>query len=136
MAPVMRYRVWKKGELWVSEYFDSEEFECQCSYPDCIEQRIAEELIDKLEGCRREVGKPVVVTSGFRCDKHQADLSNTPGIKTVAKSTHPLGHAADIKCRLMTPLRAAVESRFKAIGVARTFLHVDLRDDKKRRWTY
>ena len=133
----MRYYSWTKGEdIELSPHFRSGEFSCQCAHSDCVLQTVSMDLIDKLERVRVEVGRPIKVTSGFRCAKHQAELVAGNRVKTVPNSTHQLGHAADISCAQMTPLMEACRKEFKAIGIAKTFLHVDLRDDKVRRWTY
>jgi hypothetical protein len=49
-----------------------------------------------------------------------------------------LGNAADISVSSLTTLNLLpiVEKKFKSIGIANNFLHVDLRDDKARRWKY
>jgi zinc D-Ala-D-Ala carboxypeptidase len=132
------YYEWNKGDAphLLSTYFSTSEFSCKCSYPECVRQKIAIELVDKLTRVRAAVGKPIQINSGYRCNRHQADLVAGGQVETVQHSTHELGRAADITCRLMTPLLEECEKEFKAIGVARNWLHVDLRDDKTRRWTY
>jgi uncharacterized protein YcbK (DUF882 family) len=121
----------------LSRSFNSGEFECRCA-KDCGEQSISKELIDKLQLVRDELGIPLVVTSAFRCAEHQERLRGS-GIKTaVGRSTHEDGIAADITVPVgkMPKLLAILEKHFKAIGIARNFYHVDLRDDKERRWKY
>lgn len=130
---------WNKGEIApLGQHFNSTEFSCQCSHYDCIYQMVERSLIDKLDALRNDIGMPIKITSGFRCAKHQADLMKTPGIETVAKSTHELGQAADIKCPVpIDDLEKNAARYFKAIGVGITFLHLDLRIDKPiRRWKY
>ena len=134
------YYVWNKGEnLWMGNWFKTKEFECKCTNKECIEQRIAVELIERLTKMRLEVNSPIRVNSGFRCSKHQEAIRNSGTSTVVAKkSTHELGHAADISVSsLIVPVTVPfAEKHFKAIGVANNFLHVDLRDDKVRRWKY
>jgi uncharacterized protein YcbK (DUF882 family) len=87
-----------------------------------------------------EIKQPLVVTSGFRCAKHQADLREDPSLTVVAKkqSSHERGDAADIrpKDRNMKGFEAIAAKHFDAIGLADTFLHVDLRQEGKIRWKY
>lgn len=124
--------IWNKKDLSTSRslstHFAKYEFECQCKYKDCIEQKIDDELISKLELIRVEFGTPLSISSGFRCAKHQHDLSKT---METAKgiSQHELGKAADIitnpaKTILLLPI---LRKHFSAIGVANNFIHVDLR---------
>jgi hypothetical protein len=102
----------------------------------------SEDLLTKLELVRVEFNEPLLITSAFRCDKKQQDLRGTGTLTAKGKSTHELGHAVDIK-----PLKSTEENfkrllevlakHFDAIGLAKTFYHVDLRTDKKnRRWNY
>jgi zinc D-Ala-D-Ala carboxypeptidase len=97
------------------------------------------ELIDKLTLVRIEFGKPIIITDGFRCSSFQ-ELLRAKGLKTAAgKSTHELGHAADIKSQDPSDLQnllLIVKKYFKAVGIAKTFLHVDIRTDKERTWSY
>ena len=136
------YYIWNKGDVYFfdkDQYFKSSEFVCQCKYKECKEQKINKDLIKKLILLRKEINEPLVITSGFRCEAHQKDLRKQ-GVNTVvaSKSTHELGDAADVY-----PIRMKIKDfmifcakQFKAIGIAKTFLHVDLRDDKERRWDY
>ena len=135
----MEYYKWNKGQSRHLGYnFISLEFDCQCKYVDCIGQRIAKTLIDKLDAVRNETRHPLFITSGYRCPKHQNDLTNTPGMETVANSTHCLGHAADIRTSADNA-DVIIQKHFKAIGRAKRFWHVDLRgqdDGRERRWSY
>lgn len=144
------YYIWNKGEREkLSEYFSTQEFDCQCHNEDCIEQRISQDLINKLTLVRIENKSPLYITSGFRCAKHQENLRNqlnngNNSLTVVANkiSQHELGNAADISPRIGTiaKLRKIVETVFDSIGLAKTFLHVDTRPKKqngsKRIWNY
>ena len=134
------YYIWSKGEnLWLNNWFKTKELECQCTNSDCIEQKISIELIDRLTKIRTEVNSPMRISSGYRCTKHQEEIRNSGTSTVVAKkSTHELGDAADISVSRLTisALMPITEKQFKSIGIANNFLHVDLRDDKVRRWKY
>lgn len=125
------YYVWVKGEeRSLSPRFNTREFCCQCSHSTCVEQRISKDLITRLTTLREEIGKPLTVTSGFRCGKHQQDLRDK-GVNTVISkaSQHELGNAADIKVK-NTPVdewTLLAKKYFFAIGLASTFLHLDTR---------
>lgn len=136
---------WRKGSLkQFTENFSSYEFECNCDGKDCQEQKIELKLVAKLQWLRESLKMPLRVTSGYRCQKYQDRLTKK-GLKTAKNSQHMLGRAVDIvpaggkgvdydkrKRRLLQ----SCEQIFQAVGIASNFLHVDLRDDKQRRWYY
>lgn len=132
------FYLWNKGAQFVlTPNFSTAEFECPCVNEQCVEQRISKTLVDKLQALREKVG-PLDVTSGYRCAHRQQYLRGL-GIKTsVGPSTHQMGKAADIASGLV-PIDQLYDEcvpLFMAIGTAKNFLHVDLRADKRRRWTY
>ena len=134
------YYSWTKGnDLWINNWFKTKEFECRCTNKECVDQKIAVELIEKLTAIREYTKSPMRISSGFRCSKHQEAIRNSGTSTVVAKkSTHEKGDAADISVSSLTTLNLLLvaEKQFKSIGIANNFLHVDLRDDKIRRWKY
>lgn len=114
-----------------SSFFHTGEFDC----PMAINQKISKDLVDKLILIRSEHGSPITITSAFRSKLYQDDLTKR-GYKTAKKSQHLLGNAVDITARDMKKLLRVAEPYFEAIGIAQSFLHLDLRTDKIRRWTY
>lgn len=132
---------WRKGEVKkVSEHFSTKEFSCPCRLESCRLQKISVELLLKLEVVRQQVGRALQITSGFRCKGYQRELQKR-GYKTAKKSQHLQGNAADFTCRNFEGINKEVltdllAEQFKAIGMGNTFCHVDLRNDKVRRWFY
>ena len=120
----------------MGNFFDLKEFECKCKDKHCEgkmpQLRMNPSLIQALNRVREELGKPIRVTSGFRCTSHNAAVGGVP------HSTHRTGYAADIQCDDMEKLLELVEGEkeFKGIGVAKTFIHVDVRPGLRKRWTY
>jgi len=131
------YFTWPKGMVFpLNAYLNSSEVECQCVHRDCVEQRLSKDLAAKLLRVRLELGCPMFFTSGFRCGRHQADL-RTRGLETASGiSTHELGDAVDVRCKDMKKLEQLCDAEFEAMGVARTFIHVDTRRGRKIRWGY
>ena len=139
------YYIWNKGDdvLFHSKSnFTTEEFSCNCKFPDCKKQKISKDLIDKLDSIRLEIKQPLYITSGYRCVKYQNFL-RAAGVSTVVAklSQHELGNAADIvpkdQKNIRTTFLEVVAKYFKSIGLSDHFLHVDLREDKEqRRWEY
>lgn len=132
------FYVWPKGERTrLSTHFETWEFECPCKQ--CDEQRISSFLVNRLKTIRQNMGALIVITSGYRCANYQEDLRRRGYETAVGISQHQLGNAVDIKpgrASQMSELLRQCEGHFKAIGVGKTFLHVDMRADKVRRWTY
>jgi hypothetical protein len=134
-APTDLYK-WEKGvKQPLSPNFGTHEFECPCANKACFEQIIARTLITKLQTLRDDVG-PLNVTSGYRCAAYQQDLKNRGYETATGVSQHQLGKAGDITNADLKKTLDVADTLFYAIGIGHTFLHVDLRDDKKRRWTY
>ena len=73
------------------KYFTYEEFDS----PDVqgSGQMMSEDLILILESIRNELGKPVIITSGYRTEAHNEKVGGKPN------SSHLKGLAADIACK-------------------------------------
>lgn len=128
------YFIWKKGEKFqLSKNFNSSEVECKCKNPDCVEQKISKDLIEKAQKVRDEHGRSITVTSGFRCLKHNRAIGSSD------TSQHPKGNGLDYTSSDLNGLYSLSEKHFKAVGdgrARRKFVHVDSRTDKVRRWDY
>lgn len=74
------------------KYFKKTEFKCQCrgKYCNGYPAEMSPKLIDILEKLRAYFGKPITITSGLRCKKHNAEVGG------VSNSQHQYGKAADI----------------------------------------
>lgn len=111
-----------------SKYFKPAEFACKC----CGEVHIEDKLIDLLDAIREEVGHPVYVTSGYRCQKHNTKVGG------AKKSQHMEGIAADIYVRGMSQpkLYHLIEEKFNpgGLGLYSRWVHVDARKGNKARW--
>lgn len=100
--------------------------EFKCSH--CGSEGIQEKLLDKLQAMRTEYGKPMRITSGYRCPKHPVEaVKSVPG-------AHALGLAADIGvegAEAHQVLTLAMKHGFTGVGVQQKgtgrFIHVDVR---------
>ena len=75
------------------KYFRKEEFLCRCGkceMPAEVEANIVALVENVLDPAREKFGKPIIVTSGDRCPKHNTAVGG------VANSQHTRGEAADI----------------------------------------
>jgi uncharacterized protein YcbK (DUF882 family) len=111
-------------------YFDLSEFKCSETGKNAIRPKFVYAL-DELRGV---CGFSFVITSGYRSKDHSIEKKKAqPGV-------HTEGIAADIKVADGVQRRAIVENAlelgFGGIGVAKDFIHVDLRDTTPVIWTY
>ncbi len=114
------------------KFFERDEFKCPC----CGENKISGALTHKLDDARFAAGKPFIISSGYRCEKHNAEVGGSP------TSSHLLGLAADIvvqddRIRLYI-LKGLIDTGFDRIGVSGDFIHADIDPDKPRPriWPY
>ena len=100
--------------------FKLAEFKCPC----CGEVKMDEKFLKLLDLARTTAGIPFVITSGFRCDKHNQEVGGK------ADSAHLKGVAADISCQSSASRFAIVNSLlrcgFNRIGIADSFIHCDI----------
>lgn len=129
---VMGYKTCKKGvAVKLSAHFNSTEFDCHgggC----CSQTLINETLIEYLEKIREHFGKPITITSAYRCVTHNRNVGGATG------SRHTKGDAADIVVSGVTPREVAKYAEsigVLGIGLYETsadgfFTHIDTRDYK------
>ena len=114
----------------LNQYFKRKEFACRCG---CGTSTVDAELLQVITDVREHFGAPVVITSGHRCTKHNA---NVGGAKN---SMHLTGKAADIKVQGITSnrvwfyLTARYPNKY-GIGSYPNFTHIDVRETKAN-WT-
>ena len=112
------------------KYFDISEFDCQ----ETGKNHMSEGFINKLDELREACGFPFTINSGYRDPSHSAER------KKASTGTHSLGIAADIRIHngadRYTIVQKALELGFTGIGVAKTFVHVDLRESTPVIWSY
>lgn len=117
----------------IAKNFFRHEFECPCG---CGSDDVDMRLVEALQQLRDRLGKPIVVNSGIRCEKHNAKIPNSS-----KNSQHVLGKAADIRCKGYKSEQIASEAEEIAefanggLGLYDTFVHVDVRNGRAR-WDY
>ena len=74
------------GDLSVN--FSKSEFACKCG---CGQAPMSMALIGGLQSMRDRTGRPITVTSGYRCIRHNKAIGGSP------RSQHMVGTAADIR---------------------------------------
>ena len=100
-----------------------------------IETNMSKEFLFVLDEARELAGIPFIINSAYRSPEHPLSIKN-PG------SSHIKGLAVDIKATdsktRFKIVKALIQVGFTRIGIADTFIHVDLDLDKTKNviWTY
>jgi len=100
-----------------------------------IETNMSKEFLFVLDEAREIAGIPFIINSAYRSPEHPLSIKNP-------SSSHIKGLAVDIKATDSNTrfkiVKALIEVGFNRIGIADTFIHVDLDLDKTQNviWTY
>ncbi len=116
-------------------HFSEAEMRCKCG---CGRADMAPDFLRLLEGLRAAYGRPLPVTSGYRCPDHDAAVGGA--------GVHPTGQAADIAVSgagVHELLGIAIQ-HMRGIGLkqhgdhADRFVHLDTTHGpiRPRIWTY
>ena len=123
----MATRTYKKGSAEkLSANFRVSEFACK-GVGCCSTSKVDEQLVAYLQQIREHFGKPVTVSSAYRCATHNKSVGGAAG------SYHLYGQAADIIVKDTSPADVAKYAEsigVKGIGLYETFVHIDTRDNK------
>ena len=120
----------------LTKNFSWSEFACKGN--DCCEHSspISLEHVEKLQALRDYLEAPLIITSGFRCNKHNTNVGGAPG------SQHTFGLATDLTCPTLTAIELCQTIldffvvypmySFDGIGLYpdKGFVHLDSRDGK------
>ena len=128
----MAIKTYTKGSnTKLSANFNSSEFDCHGSGC-CSSTLVDDKLVTYLQQIREHFGKPVNISSGYRCATHNKNIGG------ATNSRHSKGQAADIYINGVAPAEIAkyAESMgILGIGLYETnsdgfFVHVDTRETK------
>ena len=128
----MAIKTYTKGSSTkLSTNFNSSEFDCHGSGC-CSSTLVDDKLVTYLQQIREHFGKPVNISSGYRCATHNKNVGGATG------SYHAKGQAADIYITGVTPAEIAKYAEsigVLGIGLYETnsdghFVHVDTRTSK------
>lgn len=109
------------GNGWESNNFSTRELSCSC----CGVNHVEPKALRQLQELRTRIGRPLVLTSAYRCPQHPNERDKT----TVGR--HAQGIAFDIKCsprEIAQLVSIAYDLGFRGFGYAKSFLHIDLRE--------
>ena len=118
------------NKLYISEHFRLDEFESS----DTKEAKVDEELVEKLELLRAELGnQPLIINSAYRTPEHNKAIGG------AENSLHMTGKAVDIAkvddYDIDEMANIAEEVGFDGIGRYSWGIHVDVRGERAR-WDY
>ena len=100
-----------------------------------IEKNMDVNFLAKLDEAREYAGIPFIINSAYRSPTHKESIKNPT-------SSHIKGLAVDISVKdsitRFKVLDALIAVGFTRVGIASTFIHVDLDFDKSQNviWTY
>ena len=90
--------------------------------------RMDQNLLLILDSIRSELGRPMIVNSGFRTTEHNEKVGGSPN------SSHLKGLAVDIHCPdsayRFHLVRLAMTHGISRIGIYKTFIHLDIDGSK------
>tara|TARA_R100000734_G_scaffold9777_1_gene7425 strand:- start:71 stop:463 length:393 start_codon:yes stop_codon:yes gene_type:complete len=128
----------------VLNYFNFQEFdspdEIGSGMPIDQGGKMNKEFLFKLDEARMLAGTPFRITSGYRSEAYNEELRKR-GYKASNNSSHCKGCAVDIAVNSGLQRSAIVcalaKVGFTRIGIAKTFVHVDLDKEKQNSiWLY
>ncbi len=122
--------------VYKPEFFVEKEF-LNC-VPTCSMSAMHPAMLKFLDDLRRKAGIPIVLTCAFRSRQYDLDKGRS------GKGAHTYGLAVDIRCTKPANrwkiIKAAIELGATRIGVAPTYIHIDLGENKGLSpevfWTY
>ena len=111
-------------------YFKLSDFDCQ----ETGNNEMSEEFLEKLDDLRHVCGFPFIITSGYRDKTHSIEA------RKAKAGTHARGIASDIRINngneAYQIIKHAQSMGFNGIGVAKSFIHVDIRKGMPVIWCY
>ena len=111
-------------------YFKLSDFDCQ----ETGNNEMSEEFLEKLDELRHVCGFPFIITSGYRDPSHSIEA------RKAKAGTHARGIASDIRINngneAYDIIKNAQSMGFNGIGVAKSFIHVDIRQGMPVIWSY
>ena len=104
-------------------------------------KNMSPKILEMLDIAREKYDKPIKITSGYRTQAYNENLK-ARGYKASKNSSHLKGLAVDIHCNnskdRFVLVDILLDVGFNRIGIANTFIHVDIDVDKPTHliWTY
>jgi len=125
----------------LSKNFSKLEVQCPCG---CGADKISPVLIKKLQKVRDIIGRPIIITSGVRCEFYNASIKASMNSSYIPDD-YGIGNAVDIAClnsKDRYELVEVAQKFFKRIGISGGsyggFIHLDVDRSKVQEvmWFY
>ena len=110
-------------------FFANDELKCKC----CGKVAMDTEFMNKLNAARFMAGFPFVLSSGYRCEKHNKEVGSSSNNHTSGKAVDILCRDADFRYEL---LKCLVGVRMRGIGIGPSFIHCDVNRKTPVIWVY
>lgn len=115
----------------ISKNFNKSEFMCKCG---CMKSLYNERFLEKLQTLRDYIKQPIIITSGYRCNKHDKQVGGT------GNGTHTLGIAVDCYVNGLSSKELARNAEILGFGgiglIDDKCVHIDMRDESGHGFTY
>ena len=127
---------------YLSTHFTHDELSCDCCNRTALDNGVMTEtefknFLKELEKLRSAVNEPMIITSAYRCQRHNAEVGSKPTSRHTA-----VGDAVDVYCSDELALKLvsnAYRLGWKGIGVNQNgngrYIHLDRRDNPTM-WSY
>lgn len=118
-------------------YFSAQEMQCRCG---CEAAQMASSFMTALHEIRLQYGRPMIVSSAYRCPSHNAQVSTTG-----TQGPHTTGQAVDVRVYgtyAVELISIALQYGMTGIGVqqkgarAGRFIHMDNLHTSARPWIW
>lgn len=112
------------------KHFQLAEFDCK----ETQENKMTARFLTAIDELREICDFPFTINSGYRSPLHSKEsVKERPGM-------HSYGIACDVRVadgvQRLSVVKNALAMGFTGIGVAKTFIHVDLRETQPVMWVY
>lgn len=101
------------------------EVRCKCTRKACRMTLVSDDLLIHYYALRKEIGGPLAITSGYRCQAHNFKVGGAP------LSQHCMGNALDILCPVQFTVdefaEMAKDAGFSFIKKYHNRIHADVR---------
>ena len=113
----------------MTPHFSREELACKC----CGEMKFTQLAVDTLEAVRVEFGVPMIISSGYRCAKHNQEVSSTgaDGPHTIHEDANITVDVKEFGTDAYDLIEIAIAHGFTGIGLRQKgpfgdrFIHLD-----------